>query len=176
MSVKSDRNNFMAGMVNACNIVAKDGLEGLKKEMRFRNITSVPVSITPKQADDYIQEISTNVYNCMLADVGVTLDVDFGFRKQRMDKFRTCYEKRARQTLDMNWVGNHYVTLEDYAKYMNSLYDWKIDESVARTCQERADKENETFKMVKLERLITELTEHGYGDAATWLLKEWKDY
>lgn len=176
MGIQRERDQFNAGLIHAMNVVAKDGVKALKEEIKFRGVYHAPCTESRGQLEKWISEISNNIYNCMLADVGVTLDADFGFRKQRMQKFRECYEKRARQTLDMNWIGNHYVTLEDYAKYMNDLYGWAIDDKVCKNCQENADKETPAYKMVKLERLVAELSSHGFGDAADWILKEWKDY
>lgn len=175
-SMERDRQQFLAGMINACNVVVQKGIEGLKDEIRFRGVTKAPCTEKKDVCESWINEICNNVYNTMLADVGETLDADFGFRKERMRKFRECYEKRAKATLDMNWVGNHYVTLTDYAKAMNEKYGWFIELDVVENCQKNADKDLEDYKRVKLDRLIAELTDHGYGDAAEWLLKEWKEY
>lgn len=174
--VNKEYKNFMAGMMKAQNIVEKEGKEALKVEIKKRGFYNIPVTISSGECDKFIEDLAKNLHTTIMIMVATTLDCDFGFGKKRLEKFKAAFDKRTLQTMDMNWVGNHYVTLEDYAKELNAKYDWDLDESIAQTCQATADAGNKKYKMVRLERLVAELAKHGHTEAADWLLKEWHDY
>lgn len=66
-------------------------------------------------------------------------------------------------------MGEHYVRLEDFAIEMNEKYDMGLDLRRIIVCQELSDKDNPKYRMCKVDKVIKELREAGYKDAAEFL-------
>ena len=162
----------MQGMVYAYNLVQQGGVDALHQDMKRRNILKAPMKFTAKQLDEFYHEISTNLYNNMLTAVCYTLHDNFGFGLKRLQMFKTAYDKNIEYTLDLDYMGEHYVKLEDYAAELNEKFDMGIDLSRVAMSQNSYDEKDHNFKRCRVETIVKELMEHGFFDAAEYLSKK----
>lgn len=75
------------GLRMARDIVAKDGLEELEKEIRFRNITGINVALTRKELDKACVKIKNRTLDTILVISVATLHDEFGFGAKRCRRF-----------------------------------------------------------------------------------------
>ena len=83
-----------------------------------------------------------------------------------VDKVKQVLTKNA---TNLDYLGEHYVTLEDYAVYLNEEFDLGIDTARVATCQESYDEHDERFRAVDIEEVLKVLREDGYEEAAEFL-------
>lgn len=167
-----DYENRMAGYISAYNLAKKEGIEALEKDLRMRNLLKVDLKVPGKLLKENFEELSKNLYNNTLTAVAWTLHTTFGFGKERIMKFKKAFDKEVQYTLDLDYLGGHYVKLEDYAKELNSKYDLGIDVIRTAVCQDMQDESNENFRMCKIDRVLQELRENGFKDAAVFIEKK----
>ena len=113
----------MQGILHVREVVKKDGLEGLDKEIKMRGFLQAPLVYSKGQIDGWWDELSTNLYATMTTVAGMVLREHFGFGKQRLLKFRNEFQNMTKSALDLDYLGSHYVTLEDYANELNEQFD-----------------------------------------------------
>ena len=56
--------------------------------------------------------------------------------------------------------------------HLNAKYGLGLDVERIAVCQESHDKENEKYRMVNFDRILDELKENGFTDAAKFLEKK----
>lgn len=159
------------GLVKAQNIVKTEGVEALDRYILYRGLTRAPINVTQKQMDDFINTLGDNLFTTIRVVSLLALKEEFGFGTKRMQKFTDRFEKLTVEATDMDWIGNHYVTLTDYAEYLQKENGIEIKTEITERCQKDHDLANPGYKRVELERLAAELTEHGFEDAAAYLLE-----
>ena len=120
---------------------------------------------------EYFGIISQNLYNNALTAVAYTLHCDYGFGPKRIKEFKKAFDKNVQATLDLDYLGSHYVKLEDFAVEMNEKFNMGIDINRVATCQENYDKGDKGYKMCNIEKVLRELKENGFKDAAMFLEK-----
>lgn len=159
----------MHGMIRARNIVKEKGLEELDKEIRMRGLLKVPITITTEKINKWSESIKENIYNNMLTATLYALHELFGFGKERLRRFRDKYNEIALQAMDLDWLGQHYATLEDYAKELNEKYDMNLDSDYIGCTQSSYEIEADMSGRCKLSTVIEELENNGFSDAARFL-------
>lgn len=94
---KNDRNMefYRQGMLRAYQLVKKDGIEALEKELRFRNITKINGPMLAKEIDTGIDQIKKLTYETILAMAAGVLYSEFGFGKVRIERFKEAFESAA---------------------------------------------------------------------------------
>lgn len=162
----------MQGMVYAYNLVKNGGIEALQLDMKRRNFLRAPMKFTAKQIDEFYQEISAYMYNNMLTTVCYTLHESFGFGSKRMQSFKAAFDRNVQYTLDLDYMGEHYVKLSDYAAELNEKFNMGIDISRVAASQSSYDEKDNNFRKCEVETVIRELMEHGFFDAADFLRKK----
>lgn len=162
----------MQGMLYALNVAKEHGVDYLEKEIKKRGIIKSPLAYTDKQIDEFWEQLSANLYATMTCVTGMVLHDEFGFGKQRLHKFREEFRKTTNASLNLDWLGGHYTTLEDYAVYLNEKYDLGLDVARIAVCQESHDKGNAKYKMANIDRVLTELKGNGFEDAAKFLKRK----
>ena len=162
----------MQGILHAREVVSKDGLEGLDKEIKMRGFLQVPLVYSKGQIDGWWDELSTNLYATMTTVAGMVLREPFGVGKQRLLKFRNEFQNMTKSALDLDYLGSHYVTLEDYVNELNEQFDMGIDVRRVRNCQGSYDDTDAKFRTVKLDKVLEELRAGGFEDAAQFLEKK----
>ena len=159
----------MAGYIAAYNIAKKDGIEALEKELKIRNMLKIDVSVKGEKIREYFDEISTNLYHNVLTTVAWTLHDKYGFGKKRIHEFIEEFNKTVQATLDLDYLGGHYVKLEDFALELNQKYNLGIDYIRVAVCQDVHDEGNVNYRVCKIDKVLQSLREGGYGDAATFI-------
>ena len=162
----------MSGMLYAYKIAKEQGMEALEKDIRTRNILKMPLGYSMEDMDKFLEYLKTNFYNSIMSVACIALEETFGFKKVRLKRFKEAFAKATTDVMDLDYIGENYVTLEDYAVYLNEKYDLDIDVEVVEICQENANSKHPEYHMVKVERLVEMMKQDGYKEAAEYL--EWR--
>lgn len=168
----SDFELRMSGMLYAYEIAKTKGLEELEKDIKMRGVLRVPLAYSKGDIDKFLEYLKTNFYNSILSVTCIALEETFGFKKTRLQRFKEAFAKATTNIADLDYIGENYVTLEDYAVYLNERFDLDIDVKISSVCQENANSNHPNYHMVKVERLLEVMREDGYEDAAAYL--EWR--
>ena len=167
-----DYEQWMTGFIAAGNKIEKEGLEAYKKELRNRNLVKVDIRVTEKQMNEMLTFISRRaVMNIMATALWVLYD-QYEFRKKRLKKFQDHFEKVTRDVCDLDYLGQRYVRLEDFAVELNERYDLGIDVECVAACQDVYDSEDKNFGKFRTKDLLLELRNNGFEDAAVFIEKK----
>ena len=160
----------MQGMVYACQLAQKQGVDALVKEVQKRGVTKVDITASDKQLADMWGALSDNIGQNMLTTVAWVLNDTFGFGQKRLQQFMAEFDKAASNLMSLDYMGEHYVTLEDYAVELNQKYDLGLDVIRAALATDMADKQDARVGNVdKVTGIINSLRLAGYEDAAAYL-------
>ena len=160
----------MQGMVYACRTAQEKGIDYLVQEIKRRGVTKVDLYCTDKVLDDTWNGISENIFNNILITALYVLHNQYGFGKDRLNKFLDAFQKATDTLLDLDYMGEHYATLEDYAVELNEKYKMGLDVNRAAACMDVADKKNPEYKNYKhVNGIINALRLAGYEDGAEFL-------
>lgn len=162
----------MAGMNQAYNIAKEYGIEELKKEIQRRNITHVPVHYTKTQIQQVWDRLSKSMYNNMLTVFLYTLNWNYGFGPKRLKEFVKAYHVNAQYVVDLDYLGEHYVKMEDYAREINEKCKVDlIDLATVIDDEITMDAKNEDMNLCRLAGVIWNLRRNGFEAAAEHLEK-----
>ena len=161
----------MEGMLYALNIAKKDGVEALEKEIKKRGFFRISIGLPQKDYDEILDFLVQNLHNTYKTVAGITLRDTFGFGKKRLTDFEIAFDRKTRDATDFDYLGQHYVTLEDYATQLNEEFGMHIDVDRVSKCQQ-CYKGEEAKEMADVRELIKVLRDGGFEDAATFI--EWK--
>lgn len=84
------------GMAFALRVAEKDGIEGLRKELKFRNAHFVPLEITAEGRKEICSWITARVVQTLLTMVLATLRDEDGWGEKRLKRFKAAFEKKVR--------------------------------------------------------------------------------
>ena len=172
MSKNKEFEQWMQGVIYASNIAVKEGPEALKAEIKRRNITKLTSHWSQSEMRKVYSELGANVYNNMLASVCFVLMDTFEFTPDQLKTFKEEYDKAVASCLDLDYMGEHYVTITDYAVELNEKYNMGIDVNRIAACGDVADSADKQYHMVRLEHLIDDLRRNGLMAAAQYLEKK----
>jgi hypothetical protein len=162
----------MAGMIYFIKLYDEGGIERVRKEVKIRKLIKADIAISDKMYREFWQSMSENIYNNMLATTLYVLTEKFGYGKTRLERFRNEYDEAVQNTLDLDYMGDHWVKLEDYAVYLNEKYSLGLDVERIAVCQDEFDKGNELYhNLSSLKGIINLLKINGYDKSASFLEK-----
>lgn len=159
----------MSGMNYALEIAKKDGVDGLEKEVKKRGLFKVPFSYTQTQRDNFLREVSHMLYNNMMATFSYALNAEFGFGKERISKLQSKVMSLVDDVFDLDYMGERYVRLEDYATEVNERLGLNLDVESIKDCQKLQDTKENGYHFAEVERIIQVLENDGFGEAAEFL-------
>lgn len=159
----------MEGMIAACAIAERDGIQALKKDIQHRGILKAPITITDAQIEEFFGMISSNIYHNTLTIAAMVLHDKYGFGSKRLNDFATYFANYTKSSMDLDYLGEHYVTLEDYAIYLREELGVDINVAKVSLCQELADKQDPNIGRIKLDRAVEILREKRFMAAASYL-------
>ncbi len=160
----------MQGMVYACRLAQEQGVEALVKAVKQRGVTKVDITASDKQLADMWGALSDNIGQNMLATIVWVLHDTFGFGQKRLQQFMTEFDKATANLMSLDYMGEHYVTLEDYAVELNQKYNLGLDVIKATLATDMADKQDARVGNVdKVTGIINALRLAGHEDAAAYL-------
>ena len=157
------------GYIAACQKAKEEGIEALERDIKKRNILKADLNVKEKDMDELFNELSKNMYNNTMTAVAWTLHTVYGFGKKRIVEFKKNFDKTVQYTFDLDYLGGHFVKLEDFAVELNEKYDLGIDITRVAYCQDKHDEGDEDFRMCKIDRVLQELRENGFADAAVFI-------
>jgi hypothetical protein len=106
----------------------------------------------------------------MQATVMYVLSEKFGFGKTRLDRFLSEYDNAVQNTMDLDYMGEHYVTLTDYAVYLNEKYKLGLDIDRIAVCQDEYDEGSKAYhNYTTFKGIINLLKINGYDKSAEFL-------
>lgn len=167
-----DYENRMAGYIAAYNIAKTEGIEALEKELRMRNVLKVDVGVSGRKMKECFKEAALGVYCNIITGAAWTLHEHYGFGKKRILEFKEWFDRTIQDTLDLDYLGEHYVRLEDFALELNEKYDLGIDCIRLAACEEIGDEKKPNYRMCKIDRVLEELRRAGFEEAAGFLEKK----
>lgn len=158
----------MEGMIYALGIAKKDGVGALEREVKRRGFLRAPMNFSQNDVD----ELCNNLFQTTMTVWAITLHYTFGFGKKRLETLRDAFHKYTYDMMDFDYLGEHFVSIGDYAKYLNEKYDLGLDEERVRACQETSTSEKKNKHMAHMPTVLKELKENGFEDAAAFLEKK----
>lgn len=91
-------NDYMTGredgLLMALDIVKKDGVAALEKEIQFRNVTGIRMPLAKKDLDKATVKIKEQLLDTVTVLSVATLHDEFGFGEKRLNKFIDEYQKQ----------------------------------------------------------------------------------
>lgn len=163
----------MQGMVYATKMAKDKGVDFLEQDIKRRNFLKADIVFKEHQVREFWENISWQIEANIVANVLWTLYDQYGFRKERLVKFRKALDKTMQYTLDLDYMGEHYVRVQDYAVELNKKYNLGLDVDLLAACQDIFDKQDPDYKNTKqLDGIINSLRLGGYYDAANYLISK----
>lgn len=159
----------ICGYIAAFKKAKEEGLEALERDIKKRNIIKADLNIPERSMDELFGELSRNLYHNTMTAVGWTLHDVYGFGKKRIQDFKKSLDKTVQDTLDLDYMGEHYVKLEDYAIELNERYDIGINIDRIAVCTESYDEKDPKYRTCKVDKVIKELKENNFLEAAAFL-------
>ena len=148
-----------------------NGVEELRRQVRRRGLTRIPLRFSDDYVDKVILQLTENMYNMALPSMLMTLEEEFGFTDQQLRAVHDGYLSKWSKCVDLDCMGEQYVTLEDYVNELNEKYGYSFDPKVAGNC-DRQIQDDVPYHFVKVERIIEILERDGYPAAALHLKKK----
>lgn len=176
--VSKEYEERMSGMIYAMQIAKRDGIEALEKEIRMRGITRIPVNVKTEKVKELWRETCENLYCNVITCALYTLHEEFGFGHKRLEDFKKKYDGQIKNAIDLDYLGEHYVKIADYARWLNEQYDFGIDTDRLEYTQSNYDRKDENYHICKVERVIDVLKMHDQEEAAELIancIEEMKD-
>ena len=130
------------------------------------------MKFSQKEIDEFIEFTSENLYQTSMAVWFMALNTAFGFGKKRFARLKEAFDKHTRDVMDFDYLGNHYVSLEDYANYLNKKYGCDIDVDCVAMCQNSSTADKTQKHMARVEDIISALRAAGFEEAAVFIEKK----
>lgn len=159
----------MDGMIYAYKVAEEKGVEALKKEIMTRGFFKLDISMPMDYAEKVHSFIGTNIYNTVLSTVLYVLKRHKGYGTKRLQDFKALYDKEAMHLIDLNWHGEHFVTLEQRALELNRDHGFEFDLARLSVLQKEDDSTNPHIKKLDFEGTCQDLEHGGFPEAAEFL-------
>lgn len=159
----------MDGMLFAHKVVKEQGLEALTKEIKMRNILKLDLWARKGEIEEAHNNIATNCYQTVLVTMLYTLHDTFHFGKNRLHKFKDAFDKYTEDIVNLDRWGEHYVTFQEYAKFLSENYDFDFNKEMIKEIEINTDSNNPFFKRCEFSGIFDLLMANGYEDAAVFL-------
>lgn len=103
------------GMAYALKIAKEKGIEGLEEELRFRNITQLPLAAKRSLCEELVNNIKINVLDTVTILAVITLRDEFAFGKKRIDRFVDRFNLKAECLVGgyTDWKGQIEILREE---------------------------------------------------------------
>ena len=88
------------GMGYALKVAKERGIKGLEEEIKYRNISLVPIAVSKEKMDECVNNIKMNTIDTMLILSASTLRDEFGFGKERIARFVERFNLKAECLVD----------------------------------------------------------------------------
>lgn len=164
----------MQGMQYALSIAKEKGIDYLEADIKRRNFLCADIYIKSEQITNFWEQISENIYCNVLTTAMSVLNYRFGFGKKRLKDFNEYYEKAVRDTIELDYLGDQYVTILDYAVELNEKYDMGLDVDRIGAVQDTFE-ENVKMDLKHYKGIMHTLRINGYNGAANFMERRLKE-
>ena len=106
MTSKEERAR-LEGMSYALRYAREHGLDALESDLKKRGAYNIPVRISDKELKAFTDNAKNMMLDTVLILTSVTLHDEFGFGKQRLERFK------ARFNLKAECIGEDYASWQD---------------------------------------------------------------
>ena len=89
-----------SGMMYALKIAKEKGIDGLEEEIKFRNITMIPIALPRAKVDECINNIKLNTIDTMLILSAAVLRDEYRFGKERLARFIESFNRKTECLVD----------------------------------------------------------------------------
>lgn len=108
-------NDYMTGredgLLMALDIVKKDGIEALEKEIQFRNVTGIRMPLAKKDLDKATIKIKEQLLDTVTVLAVATLHDEFGFGGTRCQRFIKRFNTKAECLADDMASWDDYIQM-----------------------------------------------------------------
>lgn len=156
----------LQGMEYALRYAKDKGLDELAKEVRRRGYCKLPIKFSDTQIINTVREIAENTYVMMMTAFLYALHDEFGFGPVRLKRVKSAASKLVDNVFDLDYMGEHYIDMGDYAEELCEKYGPIVDLVKVRHLQETFDRKDENRRVCQVDRVIEELRSAGFDEAA----------
>lgn len=96
------------GMAYAYKIASEQGVEALAKEIKFRGLTNMPITVPKSTVDKAVEQIKITTTETFLIMLCAVLRDEFGFGQQRVQRAVDAFNKKC------DCLAEDYCTWQDY--------------------------------------------------------------
>lgn len=162
--------NRMEGLAWALSIIDKEesveqGVENLRKEVRFRRAVFVPLEIPKKGIHEVNIMLARRLMNTILIVFLKIFEEDYDWRGVRLQRLVEQFAKHSAVFFDEDPYGDRYVALSDYAKYFQDEYNITFSDSVLDEMM-AVESRNEDARVKRVQfDVIEKLLKNSYPEA-----------
>lgn len=155
--------NRTEGLAWALDLIRKcgtpeEGIEMLRKEIRFRKAVFIPLEIPAENIRRCSELLANRMMNTILVVILMVLEEEYGWREKRLKRFTELYAEYSGKYLDEDPYGDRYIVMTDYANYFREKYGVNFSAEVLDDMMEveRQNRENRErrVKFDAIERLL----------------------
>lgn len=98
----------ISGMIYALKIVEEKGIDGLRDEIKLRNITHVPITVRKETVEKCMKDAADMAVDAVLILSIMTLKDEFNFGTVRLQRFIDRFNSKAEFIADgtVTWLDN----------------------------------------------------------------------
>lgn len=100
------------GMSYALKIAKEKGIVELEEELKFRNATNIPLRVSRKQVEAFVEETKQTMLDTILLMSCYALRDEFGFGEKRLNAFKKRFNDYSES------LAGGYMTWQEIAEQM----------------------------------------------------------
>lgn len=101
---------------------AEEGLEALRKELKFRNITMFPMELPRDEIEKVRVQLAGRILNTMMVVLLQVFEEEYDWRGKRLHRLAYLFNKYSAQYLAEDPFGERYINMSDMAQYFKEEY------------------------------------------------------
>lgn len=177
--VETYTKNRVEGLIWALNLICKaktleEGVENLRREVKFRRETFVPLEFSKEQIRGCNTMMAERILNTVQVVCLKMMEEEYGWGKIRLQRFVRLFYENTKDMQSYDPYGDRYVNISEYAEYFKDTYGISFeDEAVETMKQIEAENRSLEVKRVQID-VLEKLLENRYPDALEYLRKELK--
>lgn len=159
----------MEGMLYALKIAEEQGVEALRKEIKTRGILKLDIWADSDDMAKMYRTFNVLQKNMTATSFLMALRSTEKFGEERLHRVWGEHEKNMKATEDICFLGKHYVTFSDYAKFLNENFNFDFDVTLIEAAEEITDGKDTRIGKPDVKVLVSELEREGFTEAANWI-------
>ena len=175
--VDNNMKNRIEGLLWALRIIedektVEQGVDMLRKEIRFRNIIPVPMQVKAAEIRCANQMLARRIINSMMVIIIKVFDEEYGWKKKRLTELLEKFNRHTMGFEDTDPYGDHYIEISDYAQWFNEEYGAMFSpEAVEEMVKVERENKMANGRRVQMEA-IERLLKNKYPEALNYLKEQ----